>query len=42
MLDMTQPDWVTGLTILFSVAMVLILARGLWRGRGRDRDKDPR
>lgn len=41
MLDATRPDWVTALTVLFSVVMVLILARGLWRDRGRRRDRDP-
>ncbi len=44
MLDATRPDWVTALTVLFSVVMVIMLARGLWqgRGRGRRRDRDDR
>lgn len=41
MLDASPPDWVTALTALFSLVMVLVLSRGLWRGRrGRD-DRDP-
>lgn len=41
MLDATPPDWVTVLTALFSLVMVLVLGRGLWRDRGRrDRDRE--
>ncbi len=40
MLDATPPDWVTALTILSGIVMVLLLARGLWRGRPKPRDRD--